>query len=112
MSPIAVFTAGNTALITGGASGIGFAVAQLCLKHGMKIALVDCSSENLAKAKDELNSPDVETCLVDVSKPDQWKDLKEKIDERFGGKIDLLMLNAGTSAPADWSSNEYFHKVP
>jgi NAD(P)-dependent dehydrogenase (short-subunit alcohol dehydrogenase family) len=111
MSPMAVFASGNTALITGGASGVGFAVAQLCHKYGMKIALVDYNASELAKAKEELKSPDVETYLVDVSKLDQWADLKEQVDRRFGGRIDLLMLNAGTSAAADWSSNEYFHKV-
>lgn len=107
----AVFAANKTALITGGAGGVGYAVAQLCRKHGMKLALVDYNAENLAKAKEELNSSDVETYHVDVSKLDQWQDLKAKVDKQFGGKLDLLMLNAGVSAKPDWESNEYFHKV-
>lgn len=50
-----VFQANRTALITGGASGVGFAFAQLCQKFGMNVALVDKSTESLEKAKDVLS---------------------------------------------------------
>jgi NAD(P)-dependent dehydrogenase (short-subunit alcohol dehydrogenase family) len=50
-----VFQAKRTALITGGASGVGFAFAQLCQKFGMNVALVDKSAEGLEKAKEVLS---------------------------------------------------------
>jgi NADP-dependent 3-hydroxy acid dehydrogenase YdfG len=50
-----VFRAKSTALITGGASGVGFAFAQLCQKFGMNVALVDKSTEALEKAKELLS---------------------------------------------------------
>lgn len=51
-----VFQANRTALITGGASGVGFAFAQLCQKIGMNVAIVDKSHESLEKAKEVLSS--------------------------------------------------------
>ena len=50
-----VFQTKGTALITGGASGVGFAFAQLCQKFGMNVALVDKSTEALEKARDVLS---------------------------------------------------------
>ena len=50
----AIFQTNRTALITGGASGVGFAFAQLCQKYGMNVALVDKSTEALGKAKEIL----------------------------------------------------------
>lgn len=106
-----VFAAGSTALITGGASGVGLAVAQLCRRHGMKLALVDNNKENLALAAKSVGSAaQTETYDVDVSKLDQWEALKSKVTGSFGG-VDMLVLNAGTSAQGGWESNEYFHKV-
>lgn len=50
-----VFQNKGTALITGGASGVGFAFAQLCQKFGMNVALVDKSADGLEKARDVLS---------------------------------------------------------
>lgn len=107
---MSVFREGSTALITGGASGIGFAVAQLCLKHGMRVAVVDRNEEALTLAKKELNSPDVEVYGVDVSKEEDWKDLKEKVEQRFGG-VEFLMLNAGVGGRGTWGDGQYFSKI-
>jgi NAD(P)-dependent dehydrogenase (short-subunit alcohol dehydrogenase family) len=41
----AVFAPGSTALITGGASGVGLAIAKLCRSKGMKLLLVDRNAE-------------------------------------------------------------------
>ena len=50
-----VFQSKSTALITGGASGVGFAFAQLCQKFGMNVVLADKSADGLEKAKDVLS---------------------------------------------------------
>jgi len=110
---MSVFTANKTALITGGASGIGLAVAQLCRKHAMRLILVDNNVDNLAKAKDTLSDnqlEDIETYQVDVSNPDHWKDLKDKVQKKFGG-VDFLMLNAGIGAKGSWGDTSYFQKI-
>ncbi|KAF2434312.1 NAD(P)-binding protein [Tothia fuscella] len=106
MAPISVFAAGKTSLITGGASGVGLAVAQLCRKHGMRVSIADNNAEYLAKAKETLGSKDVETYEIDASKLDQWASLKAKV-----GKVDFLMLNAGIGLKGSWGDSDYFHKA-
>jgi len=49
--------AAETVLITGGASGIGFAVAQACLEQGFNVALLDMNDTALAQAKTQLEAP-------------------------------------------------------
>lgn len=91
-----VFKAGHTALITGAASDIGLAVAKLCRKHGMKLALVDKNTNALLHAKSifEKDEAMTETYVMDVSQPNEWKNLRSKVESTFSG-VDFLMLNAG-----------------
>jgi NAD(P)-dependent dehydrogenase (short-subunit alcohol dehydrogenase family) len=113
MSAAKVFASGKIALITGGASGIGLAVAQLCVKHGMKVAVADFNTEYLSKAKttlDEKSTGDVETYQIDVSKLSEWSELKSKVTSKFGSP-DLLMLNAGIGLRGTWGNSEYFSKI-
>ena len=106
-----VFNKGNVALITGGASGVGLAVANLCRQHGMRLALVDNNASNLALAKESLGTdPMTEIYTMDVSDRSQWGPLSEKVKSSFGG-VDLLMLNAGLSAQGGWENSYYFEKV-
>jgi NAD(P)-dependent dehydrogenase (short-subunit alcohol dehydrogenase family) len=107
--PLAAFTAGNNALITGGASGIGFAIAKLCLSKGLKVHIADLNGEALDTAKQELakEHPDsVSIYELDVGKEEDWKKLHHDV-----GKVDVLFLNAGTSGKGSWGDTEYFQKV-
>lgn len=79
MASASVFAAGNTALITGAASGIGLAVAQLYRKHKIKLTLVDWNDEHLKRAKDKFTSADIKTYRVNISQLDQRRDLNEKV---------------------------------
>lgn len=109
---MSVFTKGKTALITGSASGVGLATANLCRKYGMNLALVDNNKSLLAQAKEKLSATGsiTESYEMDVSKIEQWEDLREKVNKQFNG-VDLLMLNAGIGLKSGWSDQEYFHKV-
>ncbi|OJJ44480.1 hypothetical protein ASPZODRAFT_795678 [Penicilliopsis zonata CBS 506.65] len=114
--PMDVFRPGATAVITGAASGIGFAAAQLCHRHGMDLVLLDINGENLKKAAGILPStPEiaVSTFVLDVSRREEWEEVKTKVLAKHPRGIDLLMLNAGRSCkPAEgktaWQDARYF----
>jgi NAD(P)-dependent dehydrogenase (short-subunit alcohol dehydrogenase family) len=115
---MSVFRKGSTALITGGASGIGLEVAILCLKHGVRVAIVDNNDKTLAFAESYLLSEpkdDVSFFQADVSKEEDWQSLAKKVRERWGlgpeEGPDFLMLNAGVGARGTWGDGEYFRKV-
>lgn len=114
----------KTALITGAASGVGFATAKLCRSQGMHLALLDINAENLQKAKTELAALDsnlkTEAYVLDVADLAKWDSVIAQVSAVFGG-LDLVMLNAGASFKpqnqADgqlkpWSDVEYWKKVP
>ncbi|KAL8775983.1 MAG: hypothetical protein Q9203_003642 [Teloschistes exilis] len=109
MSPHPVFKDGNTALITGGASGIGLAVAKLCKSHGMKVVLVDKSVDNLKKAADAVGGH-AKPYPCDVSRLEDWRLLKSSVESVYGN-VDFLMLNAGIGLKSGWEDTEYFHKI-
>jgi len=106
-SPLAAFATGNVALITGGASGIGLAIAKLCLKKGMKVHIADRNGESLDAAKKELETEgELDIYELDVGQEEDWKKLQHDV-----GKIDVLFLNAGTSAKGTWGDSDYFQTV-
>src|SRR5271156_6848992 len=112
-----VFRSGATAVISGGASGIGFAFAKLCCSHGMNLALLNISSSNLQTAREVLkpkNNEKTETYTMDVSSMSDWSKVRVDVESKFGS-VDLLMLNAGASFQPEggkqWEDPEYFHKT-
>lgn len=116
---MSVFRTNSLALITGGASGIGLAVAELCVKQGMRVAIVDNNSQTLELAKRTLflaaGDTEVEIYEVDVAKEEEWVELKKRLQQRFdlgeNGGPDLLMLNAGVGTRGTWGDGEYFKKI-
>ena len=102
---MSVFRASAHALITGGASGIGYAVAELCLKNSMKVTIADFNQDTLDLAKKNL-SGDVSCVKTDVSDIGAWKKLREQV-----GDVDFLMLNAGRMVKGTWGDSDYFNQV-
>lgn len=88
----------NVAVVTGGASGIGFAAAAAFARSGMKVCIADIDQARLAAAATKLSSiagaANVMTAVVDVSKTESLTELERAVRERFGG-TDILMNNAG-----------------
>lgn len=102
---------GKVAVITGGASGIGRALAEKCLELGMKVVLADVNAKDLEKTAAELKPIDkILPVQTDVSKPEQVALLAELAYSRFAA-VHLLFNNAGVSdgrplwesTPADWA---------
>ena len=88
---------GRAAVITGGASGIGFAAAKRFAALGMKICLADLSEEALDRARKQLADATVVTVPTDVSRLEDVRRLKDRAYDAFG-EVAVLMNNAGVSA--------------
>ncbi|WP_298919878.1 SDR family NAD(P)-dependent oxidoreductase [uncultured Roseobacter sp.] len=87
--------AGGLAVITGGASGVGFAAAEFLAASGFDLLLADISEEALGHAAEALASSGVvvQTQVTDVSNAEAVSDLADKA---FGlGDVALVMNNAG-----------------
>ncbi len=89
--------AGQTAVITGGASGIGLGTAKRLKAGGARVMLWDVSPQNLEKAKAELG-PGVESEVVDVTDYDSVARATEASRAKLG-RIDILVASAGISGP-------------
>ena len=87
---------GKVAVITGGASGIGRAVAQRAAAEGMKVVIADIEEGPLKDAEGELSSRGAEAMgvLSDVSDAASVRELRDKALDRFG-TVHLVHNNAG-----------------
>jgi len=97
---------GKVAVITGAASGIGYAIARRSVQEGMKVVLAGISEEHLAKAEAELKAlgGTVLSVKTDVSKRGDVERLADKTMETFGA-VHLVVNNAGVAAGmAPWES--------
>ncbi len=90
---------GKTAVISGGAEGIGFGIARAMGKQGMNVVLGDIDVAQLAIAEEKLKSEGIEVLAVkmDVTDLAQWENVAQKAIERFG-RIHMLVNNAGVAS--------------
>jgi len=90
------------AIVTGAATGIGFATARLFLEEGATVALCDINEERVAKAAEELASlGTVRAFGVDIAKRESCAALAEQVLKAFG-RVDVLVNNAGITADAQF----------
>ena len=82
----------RVALITGGAGGLGRAMAELFAKEGAKVIALD-----LRESKKQLQG--VDFLLLDVTDPSSCKEMFEKVLNDYG-RIDVLVNNAGITRDA------------
>ena len=90
--------AGKVAFITGGASGLGLAMARAFTGAGMKVAIVDIEDKALAAARAEFEetNADVITLKTDVTDRQAMAEAAEETIAAFG-KIHVLCNNAGVA---------------
>jgi NAD(P)-dependent dehydrogenase (short-subunit alcohol dehydrogenase family) len=101
---------GMNAIVTGGARGIGLAIAQRLLASGARCSLWDMNRDRLEATAKSLSGDEVHTAVVDISKPDSVKAAVEATLKHFGS-IEILVNNAGIAGvtkkmwectPAEW----------
>ena len=94
----------KVAVVTGGASGVGYAIGEALAKEGAKVVLTDIEESKLKAAKEELSSYDdlISVKQADVSNPKSMDDLNSFVTSEIGD-VQLLFNNAGV-APAELQS--------
>lgn len=104
---------GRTALITGGASGLGKETAATMAAEGVRVMIADVNAATLDSARDELEAAGAEvgSVLLDVRRMDQCRAAVEATIARFGA-LDILVNSAGigglnaffaNTGPDDWA---------
>lgn len=103
---------GLTAVVTGAASGIGFALAERAAREGMNVVMCDVEQKALDESAGKLRAQGVRVSAqrVDVTKEADVEALADRVYSEFGG-VHLLCNNAGVlnaekatweHTPADW----------
>ncbi len=101
---------GRVAVITGGASGIGFAAAKRFIEIGMKVCIADLDADAVAQAQQQLgaNAIGVQTNVADLA---QVQRLRDRVIAEFG-EVAVLMNNAGTGGGGGpWSGYDGWQRV-
>jgi len=104
---------GKTALISGGASGIGKAIAQLFLEEGARVVITDINADALKVAVDELATfGPVSGVSGDVRRMQDAGEMVSTAVDRHGS-LDVLVCNAGITSvmPIEMLEEEEWDRV-
>lgn len=88
----------QTAVVTGGAQGIGRGIATVLGEHGARVVLADIDGELASEAATELQSDGIgaRSISCDVTDPADAEAAVQAADDEFGG-LDILVNNAGVA---------------
>lgn len=98
----------KVAIVTGAASGMGRATAELFADEGARVAAIDINAEPLQQVVDGITGAghDARGWTLDLSDADAIKTVINDIASHFGG-IDILVNNAGISISVAIDSDEF-----
>jgi 2-hydroxycyclohexanecarboxyl-CoA dehydrogenase len=100
---------GKTAVVTGGGSNIGKAIAEGFFEEGANVVIADIDETQAARVVSDLQAKGRSNSAIfvktDVGKQDQVENMAKRALEEFG-QIDILVNNAG------WTNNNLFLKKP
>lgn len=106
-------TIDSVILITGAASGLGWALSQGYHQAGCKLVMVDIQAELLKEKAAQLsNGKDVATLVADITNPQAISKIVEMVKTQFDG-LDVLINNAGIThrSLVEKTDPEVFRKV-
>ena len=94
---------GKTVLITGGSSGIGYAIANKCVQCGADVLITGRNKEKLDRAVKEIGENHCRGLVWDIS---SIKEIEVRLDECFSdvGEISVLVNNAGIPPSKFWGN--------
>ena len=84
----------RVAVITGGAQGFGFSIAERFIQSGAIVIIWDLDEETARKAKEKLKSDNFSYQILDVTNSDQIEQNLKQVETKFN-KIDIFINNAG-----------------
>jgi 3alpha(or 20beta)-hydroxysteroid dehydrogenase len=100
--------AGKTVLVTGGARGLGAAIAKGCVEQGARVVLADILDSEAAATAATLGAS-ASALRLDVADPQSWAAAVDAVRADVGG-LDVLVNNAGvvqTKSLADMTLDEF-----
>jgi meso-butanediol dehydrogenase/(S,S)-butanediol dehydrogenase/diacetyl reductase len=103
---------GKVALITGGGTGIGAAVAEAFVSEGAKVCIAGRRREVLEKFAGGFSESQVAICTADISRQEDVRRIVETAAE-YGGRLDVVVNNAAMGVPANVIDTDVtvWHKV-
>jgi len=106
--PTSRSVAGSVVLITGAASGMGRATAEVFAAEGAHVACTDIAAESVREVADDIvhRGLSAEAWTLDIADPAAITLVTDAVAARFGG-IDILVNNAGISAFAPIDAENY-----
>lgn len=105
---------GRTAVVTGAASGIGFALCERLLAEGMRVVMADVEADRLSKAADALGGTGAVLAVpTDVTDARAVEQLRDRAEDHFDPAY-LVCNNAGVEVPAEYALDipmPYWHWI-
>jgi 3-oxoacyl-[acyl-carrier protein] reductase len=100
--------AGQTAIVTGAASGIGRATARLFADEGARVAVLDVNRDGVTALAEEIAAVGGAAAgwCVDVADAASMAGVVDAVRDRFG-PIDILVNNAGVGAGGPIDADDY-----
>ncbi|MYD73575.1 MAG: glucose 1-dehydrogenase [Chloroflexi bacterium] len=106
---------GKVAIVTGGGAGMGAAECRLFAREGASVVIADLYEQGGLEVLEQIQSSGgvANFAMMDVTAEEEWNALLSSTLETYGGRLDVLVNNAGLSSTSvdDPNSTEGWHRI-